>query len=392
VKKYRNTYAQRLNRIPPYLFADLDRLKTDYQNKNKEEIIDFGEGNPMFMPPKEIVNAFTKALGKRENHRYPSYAGKLSARIAVANWYKNRFGVKLDPETEVAMLLGSKEGVAHLIWGIVDKDDVVYVPSPSYPIYLNQTLLAGGNPKILPLIKENRFLPNLSQIKPNRKLKLLCLNYPNNPTSAVAPFSFYQDVVAKAHKLGFSCFNDNVYSELYYTDPPHSILEVPGAKDCCVEFHSLSKTFSMCGWRIGFVVGNKNIINALLKIKQNVDSGPFGAIQDATIFAYNNINKLVPHTRNSYKKRLLSLSQGLNRLGWQCQMPDATFYLWTKIPISKYQKNSIEFSKILLTSTGVLVAPGRGFGESGEGYIRLAAILPLDKIEQALERLSGFNK
>lgn len=380
--------AARLNKIPPYLFAGLDRLKATYQSKTGNKIIDFGEGNPTSMPDNRIIQSFIKTLDNQENHRYPSYAGKLEARIAVADWYKKRFAVSLDPETEIAMLLGSKEGVAHLIWGLVDKDDIVYIPSPSYPVYLNQTLLAGGIPKILPLLEQNNFLPEISKILPHQKLKLLCLNYPNNPTSAVAPYSFYQDVINTANKHGFSCFNDNVYSELYYHEPTHSILEVPGAKDRCVEFHSLSKSFSMCGWRIGFIVGNKEIINALLKIKQNVDSGPFGAIQDTAVFALKNINKFIQYTRNEYKKRLELLSSGLNQLGWNSKMPDATFYLWVKIIPTKYKKNSLEFTKMLLEKTGILVAPGIGFGKYGEGYIRFAVISPLGEIKKALMRLS----
>jgi len=391
VKIRKKTEAKRLSTIPPYLFADLDRLKAKYQAEKSSEIIDFGEGNPDLIPNQSIISAFIKALNKKENHRYPSYSGTLQARIAVANWYKKRFNVKLNPETEVAMLLGSKEGVAHLIWAIVDKDDIVYIPSPSYPVYQNQTRLAGGKTRILPLLESNCFLPELDQIKSNRKLKLLCLNYPNNPTAAVAPNVFYKEVINKILKYGFYCFNDNVYSELYYNGPPHSILEFSDAKECCVEFHSLSKTFSMCGWRIGFVVGNKDMIKSLLKIKQNTDSGPFGAIQDAAIFALNNIEDLTTITRQEYGKRLASLSFELNKLGWNCKIPEATFYLWTRIPSVKYKNDSLAFARLLLEETGILIAPGRGFGRYGEGYIRFAAIVSLEKIKQSINRLSKFN-
>lgn len=381
--------AARLQKIPPYLFAELDRLRAKYRSK---EIIDLGEGNPCFMPDKKIIAAFIKSLAELENHRYPSYAGTLQARIAVANWYQRRFNVKLDPETEIAMVLGAKEGIAHLFWAMIDKNDIVYVPSPSYPIYFNQALLAGGIPKILPLLQENKFLPDLAQIKPNKRLKLLCLNYPNNPTTATAPFSFYRDVVKKAAKYGFYCFNDNVYSELYYDKLPHSILEVPDAKECCVEFHSLSKTFSMCGWRIGFIVGHREIIKALLSIKQNVDSGPFGAIQSAAIFALNNAEKLAFKTRNEYEARLKLLSSGLQKIGWQAEMPKATFYLWIKIPFKNYQKDSFKFACLLLQKIGLLTTPGRGFGQEGEGYIRFAAVVSLTKITRALKLIAQFNE
>ncbi len=380
--------AVRIKKIPTYLFADLDKLKHKYQQQTGERIIDYGEGNPLFSPPKSIIKYFISALKKPENHRYPSYNGKITAREAVAEWYKNRFGVKLNPDTEVAMLIGSKEGVAHLIWSIIDKDDIAYVPSPSYPVYLNQTILAGGIPKILPLLESNAFLPDLDQIKPDKKLKLLCLNYPNNPTAAVAPLTYYKEAVKKAQRYGFYCFNDNVYSELYYNNPPHSILEITDAKEHCVEFHSLSKTCSMAGWRIGFVVGNKAIIKALLRIKQNVDSGPFGAIQDAAIFALNNIDGISKNTRTDYQKRLLLLVRSLNKLGWKTDMPEATFYLWTKIQSEKYRRDSLSFTYSLLEKTGILVAPGCGFGDAGEGYIRFAAIVSLNDIKLSIKRLA----
>lgn len=384
--------AARLQKIPAYLFAELDCLKAKYQCQatDTNELIDLGEGNPCFMPSRNIITAFIKSLGKLDNHRYPSYAGALRARQAVARWYQNRFNVKLDPDTEVAMLIGSKEGIGHLFWAMIDKGDVVYVPSPSFPMYWNQTLLAGGIPKILPLVRANKFLPDLTMIKPAKRLKLLCLNYPNNPTAAVAPISFYEEVVNRAMKYGFYCFNDNVYSELYYDAPPHSILEIPGAKESCVEFHSLSKTFSMCGWRIGFVVGNRAMIKALLSIKQNIDSGPFGAIQEAAVYALNNAERIAAKTRATYKARLKLLSAGLRKIGWPAEMPKATFYLWTSIPYAKYRKDSVKFACSLLQQTGVLVTPGRGFGQAGEGYVRFAVVATNKKINQALTRIAQF--
>lgn len=382
--------ASRLNKIPKYLFAELDKLKIEFETKTKQKIIDLGEGNPAFTPHQKIITELKRALKSSTNHRYPSYQGKIEMRIAIAKWYKKRFNVELNPETEVAVLIGSKEGIAHFIWAMIDKDDIAYVPSPSYPVYHNQILLSGGISKFLPLFEQNDFLPSLSDIKPHKKLKLLCLNYPNNPTSAIAPYSFYQEIIKLAYKYGFYCCNDNVYSELYYQNPPHSILEIPGAKECCIEFHSLSKSFSMCGWRIGFAVGNHKLIKALINMKQNVDSGPFGAIQDASIFALNNYEQFVKKIRLEYKKRLTILVKGLQKLGWNCKMPPATFYLWCTIPFTEFKANSLQFSYEILRKTGILITPGIGFGKHGEGYVRFAVIETVDKIKQVIERLSAI--
>jgi LL-diaminopimelate aminotransferase len=272
----REPFAARLGWIPPYLFQELDDLKA----RTGGDLIDLGEGSPDQPAPKPISAALTKALKNTENHRYPSYPGKLAARAAVAAWYRRRFAVELDPETEVAMLLGSKEGVAHLIWGTCGPGDTVAVSDPGYPVYQNQSRLCGATPIPVPLEEKTDFLPDLdwlSRIAP--RIKLLCLNFPGNPTAAVASIEFYRAVVALAERHGFFVVNDNVYSELYFgrVKPP-SILEVPGAMEHCVEFHSLSKTFNMAGWRIGMAVGNARLIKALLKIKQNTDSGPFGVL------------------------------------------------------------------------------------------------------------------
>ncbi|MEO0072195.1 MAG: aminotransferase class I/II-fold pyridoxal phosphate-dependent enzyme [candidate division WOR-3 bacterium] len=381
--------ASRLNKIPPYLFAELDNLKLKYQVQG--DIFDFGEGNPTIPPHASLINFLKKALKIKENHRYPSYQGKLVIREAISDWYKKRFNVIVDPETEVAILIGSKEGVAHLFWGLVETGDTVYIPSPCYPVYINQTYLAGGKPKLIPITEDNQFLPELGKIKITKNVKLFCLNYPNNPTGAVAPYEFYKEIVNLANKYNFYCFNDNVYSEIYYTNPPRSILEVPGAKERCVEFHSLSKTFSICGWRIGFVVGNSDIIRALLRVKQNVDSGPFGAIQDTITYALRNGQKLSDPIRKTYKENISYLTNALNKLGWSVRMPEATFYLWCRIPYKRFAQNSIEFSKYLLEKTRILVAPGIGFGKYGEGYIRFAVVLPKIQIKKAITRLQNFQ-
>lgn len=379
-----NCYAKRLRRIPPYFFAELDCLK---QSKDcLRQLIDFGEGNPDTPTPKPIIQAMVKALQNPAFHRYPTYQGMLSARIAVADWYWKRFRVKLDPEKEVCMLIGAKEGIAHLIWGVVCNGDKIAVPDPVFPMFFNQALLSGGQPIIVPLLESNDFLPDLTLFQ-KHKIKLICLNYPNNPTSAVAPLSFYQDLIALAQKQGYYIYNDNVYSEIYFKNRPPSILQVDGAKEHCIEFHSLSKTFNMAGWRIGFAVGNANLISAMLKIKQNTDSGPFSAIQATAIYALNRTERFTKPIRSLYKKRRDLLVNGLKKLGWQVKKPDATFFVWTKINGS----DSISMAKRLLTQTQIMVAPGIGFGKYGEGYIRFALVVPETKIKQALMRLKQIN-
>lgn len=376
-------FAQRLKKIPPYLFAELDELK----QKTKGEVIDFGEGGPDSATPKPIVQAMIKALQNSEYHRYPTYQGMIGARVAVADWYQGRFGVKLDPAKEVCMLIGSKEGVGHLIWGVVGYGDKIGIPDPSYPIYRNQALLSGAVPSILPLLETNDYLPDLSRLR-NQKIKLICINYPNNPTAAVAPLSFYKELVALAQREGFYVLNDNVYSEIYFDSPPPSILQVNGAKECCVEFHSLSKTFNMAGWRIGFVVGNKNLITAMLKIKQNTDSGPFSAIQETAIFALRKTGSFAKSIRTLYRRRRDTLVKGLQRTGWNIKKPAATFFVWAKI---KDKIDSITFTRQLLARTKIMVAPGIGFGKYGEGFIRFALVVPESKIKQAIMRLNRWH-
>ncbi len=373
-------FAQRLKKLPPYFFAELDCLK---QSANQlGQLIDFSEGSPDYPPPRPIIQAMVKALQNPAYHRYPTYQGMLSARIAVANWYQRRFGVELDPEKEICMLLGAKEGIAHLIWAVAEKGDRIALPNPAFPMYYNQALLSGAEPVIMPLIEDNDFLPDLSIVR-RKRVKLVCLNYPNNPTAAVAPLSFYQDLVNLAQKQGFCVYNDNVYSEIYFTAPPASILQVAGAKECCIEFHSLSKTFNMAGWRIGFAVGNANLISALLKIKQNVDSGPFSAIQATALYALNQTERLTEAIRARYKKRRDLLTDGLKRLGWAMPKPAATFFVWVKIK----GNDSMAFAKKLLRQSQIMIAPGIGFGKYGEGYIRFALVVSENKIKQAIKRL-----
>jgi LL-diaminopimelate aminotransferase len=389
----KTVFAPRLTRIPPYLFSELDRLKAQISRG----LIDLGEGNPDLFPAPALIARLRQALTRPENHRYPTYAGKMSLRLRVANWYRQRFGVNLDPEKEVIILIGSKEGAGHFIWALCDRDDTVGVSDPGYPVYLNNIRLAGASPVIIPLEEKNGFLPDLDLIdRLGPRLKLLCLNFPNNPTAAVAPLEFYQQVVRLALKHGFYIVNDNVYSEIWFESPPPSILQVPDARSCAIERHSLAKTFSIPGWRLGMAVGNPDLLGALLKIKQNIDSGPFGAVQDAAAYALQNYRRLSLPVRQTYARRLKLFVRELNAAGWQLTPPRATFYLWAKLPerwqLRHLGSRSFAFVLALLENCRVVAAPGAGFGRSGEGYVRFALVAPEARLKTAARRIGRWLK
>jgi LL-diaminopimelate aminotransferase len=378
--------ANRLNKIPPYLFAELDRLKQEIQNKGVD-IIDLGVGDPDIPTPKPIIEVVKKALEKKENHRYPTYKGTLSFRKAVGLWYKKRFNVRLDAETEILTLIGSKEGIAHLPLAFVNNGDVTLVPSLAYPVYAPATYFAGGTPYAMPLLEENDFLPVLDDIPENilKKTKIMFLNYPNNPTSACATKDFYKDVVSLAKTYNFMVASDNAYSELYFDNKkPISFLEIEGAKEIGVEFHSLSKTFNMTGWRIGFVVGNDEVIEGLGKVKTNIDSGVFQAVQEAGEKALNHEEEITPAIRGIYEERRTLVNEYLKKLGFSYKKPEATFYFWIKI-----DKDSASFAKFLLEKCGVVVTPGIGFGKEGEGYIRLSITQDKERLKEAMKRISN---
>lgn len=376
--------ARRLDRIPPYLFQELDDLKA----RAGSGVIDLGEGSPDLPTPAPVLRAFARALKLPENHGYPSYAGKLATRQAVADWYRRRFRVKLDPVSEVTMLLGSKEGVGHLIWGTCGPGDRVAYGDPAYPVYPNQARLAGATPVPVPLRAGNGFLPDLDYVdRIGPRIKLLCLNYPANPTTAVADLGFWREVVALARKYGFFVVNDCVYSELSFAVRPPSILQVPGAKEHCLEFHSLSKTFSMAGWRIGMAVGNPALVKALLRIKQNTDSGPFGAIQDAAAWALAHGEPLAEATRRRYRRRRDLFCAGLARLGWPVPVPPATFYVWARIPRGN---DDYAFALELIRHCRVVAAPGSGFGRAGRGFIRFALVRDEASLREAVRRIGRW--
>jgi len=378
--------SERLKKVPPYLFVELDRLK----NEKKEQgidVIDLGIGDPDIPTPSEIVEVAKKALEKKDYHRYPSNLGSLFFRKAAAHYMKKRFGVNFDPEKEILALIGSKEGIAHFPIGFVNPGDVVLCPDPAYPVYYLGTIFADGIPYYIPLTWENEFLPDLSKIPQEvlEKAKIIWLNYPNNPTGAVAKKEFFKEVIKLAKKYDIIVAHDAAYIELYYEDPPISIFEIDGAKDVAIEFHSLSKTFCMTGWRIGFAVGNSFLVSVLAKVKSNIDSGVFTAIQETGAYALNNLENIVPSLVKVFKKRRDLVSLELEKLGYQFVKPSATFYLWVKTPKGL---TSQEFCKKVLQDVGVVVTPGVGFGKAGEGYFRIALTVEEERLKEAIQRFS----
>ena len=382
--------ARRIAQLPPYLFAEIDKKKTEMRKRGMD-LIDLGIGDPDLPTPPPIIERLKKASEDSRNHRYPSYEGMLEFRTAVAEWYQRRFGVNLDPATEVLSLIGSKEGIAHIPLAFVDPGDVVLVPSPGYPVFSVATLFAGGIPHVLPLRKEDGFLPNLAEIPKSlaKKAKLLFINYPNNPTAAVAERPFYKAVIDFAQRYQIIVCHDAAYSEIAFEGyQPLSFLEIEGAKEVGIEFHSLSKTFNMTGWRIGFAVGHAEIVSALGKVKTNIDSGVFQAIQEAGVEALRHFDTPVPETIQVYQRRRDVMVTGLREIGLEVDLPKATFYLWIQVP-EKY--TSSLFATLLLEQAGIVVTPGNGFGEEGEGYVRMALTVDEPRLREAIERLKRIQ-
>lgn len=379
--------AKRIEKVPPYLFAEIDEAKEAIQEKGMD-VIDFGIGDPDLPAPNEVIEELYRASKNPKNHNYPPYYGTKEYKAAVANWYKQRFGVTLDPVKEVIALIGSKEGIGHIFWAFVDPGDYALIPDPGYPVYNVGPLFAGGTPYPMPLLKENNFLPNFGKIPKHvlEKAKLMFINYPNNPTGAIAPKDFFQDAIKFAKKHDILICSDLAYSEMAYDGYiPPSILEFDGAKDVCIEFHSLSKTFNVTGFRIGMAAGNKEAIRALGIIKTNIDSGAFKAIQEAGIFALKNCLDFPKQMVEIYTKRRDALIDGLNSLGWNLEKPKATFYVWAKVPQGYSSK---DFCKLVLEKTGILFVPGNGYGASGEGYFRAALTVSEERIQEAISRLN----
>jgi LL-diaminopimelate aminotransferase len=378
--------STRIKALPPYLFAELDRKKEEVRARGVD-IIDLGVGDPDRPTPKHIVDRMKRETAVPANHQYPSYEGLLSFRSAAANWYRRRFGVSLDPSSELVTLIGSKEGIAHFPLAFVNAGDRVLVPDPGYPVYHIATMFAGGRSHFMPLLRENGFLPDLDRVpRPVlAKAKILFLNYPNNPTSAVADRKFYRKVLGFAEEHDLIVAHDVAYTEIYFdAKKPMSILELPGAKKRCIEFHSLSKTYNMTGWRIGFAVGNPELVAGIGKVKTNVDSGVFQAVQGAGIEALTSGDEITDAIRRTYRERRDILVPGLRALGLDPVEPRATFYVW--IPVPKGY-TSASFCSHLLEEAGIVTTPGNGFGKSGEGYIRIALTKEKGRIREALSRM-----
>ncbi len=361
--------ARRINDLPPYLFAEIDRRKRAALARGVD-LIDLGIGDPDIPTPSVVVEKLMESAGKPVNHRYPNSSGMAEFREAVANWYQGRFNVKLDPGKEVVSLIGSKEGIGNMAVAFVDPGDVVLVASPCYPVYHIGTAFSGGNNYFLPLKKENNFLPDLDAIPTEvaKQAKMLWINYPNNPTAAVADKSFFDRVVEFANKHNIIVCHDAAYTEMGYDGyRPMSFLEIEGARDVGIEFHSLSKTFNMTGWRIGMAVGNSELVGGLAQAKSNLDSGIFQAIQEAGIEALRLGDQIVEPSRKIYQERRDILVEGLRAVGLECEKPRATFYVWVSCPKGL---SSADFTTKLLEEAGVVTTPGNGFGDAGEGYVR----------------------
>lgn len=380
--------ADRVKNLPPYLFATIDKMKQEAIAKGVD-LIDLSIGDPDIPTPSHIVDALKRASENPIHHRYPSYEGMLSFRQAVARWYERRFGVSLDPQTEIISLIGSKEGIGHIPLAFVNPGDVVLVSSPGYPVYPVSTLFAGGEPYLMPLLEERDFLPDLDSIPEDirKRAKMMFINYPNNPTSACAADGFFKKVIDFADRNNIIVCHDAAYSEIYFDNKrPKSFLEFDGAKQVGMEFHSLSKTYNMTGWRLGFAVGNKDVIFGLGKIKTNLDSGVFQAIQEAGIIALDTEDSRLAEIRDVYQQRRDALCDGLKTIGLEFRRPEATFYVWVKVPKGY---DSTSFVAFLLERCGVLCTPGVGFGSPGEGYIRFALTQPVQRIKEAVERIKG---
>ncbi len=379
-------FANRIKTLPPYLFAAIDEMKQKAIARGVD-IINLGIGDPDLPTPTPIIERLKQAAADPKNHQYPSYEGLLPFRQAVANWYQRRFGVTLDPRSEVLGLIGSKEGIGHVPLAFVDPGDIVLVPSPGYPVFPVGAIFAGGLPHLMPLLKQNGFLPDLNAIPKDvaKRAKLMFLNSPNNPTSVVAGKDFFDRVVAFALEHQIIVCHDAAYSEIYYDGRrPPSFLEVGGAKDVGIEFHSLSKTFNMTGWRIGFAMGNKRILAGLGKVKSNLDSGIFQAVQEAGITAIQSDDQLTDGLRKLYQERRDVLVPGLKKLGLDVDTPPAAFYVWIAVPKGY---TSTAFTAHLLEKAGIVTTPGNGFGAAGEGYIRMTLTTPKERLTEVVERI-----
>lgn len=377
--------AQRLLKLPTYVFAVLDKLKAEERAKGKD-LIDLTIGSPSHLPPKEAIQAHIQALEDPINHKYSSFEGDPDFIEAVCQWCKQQYNISVHKD-EVVSLVGSKEGLAHFYLAYLDPGDTLLVPLPMYPSHFRGPVLAGGEPVVLPTVEKNGFLPELDIIDKSiaDKAKIISLSYPTNPTAATAPREFFEKAVHFAKKHDLILVHDFAYAEIYFEGKkPISCLSIPGAKDVCIEFHSLSKTFGMAGWRLGFAVGNKRLISALKSIKTNLDYGPFGATVKAGTAALHMKNGYFEDMRKAYQRKRDIAVEGLNSMGWKLKKPSATFYLWVPVPSGF---NAMSFVEHLIHKADVAVSPGIGFGDLGEGYVRIALVDSDERISEAIRRM-----
>jgi LL-diaminopimelate aminotransferase len=383
--------AKRIEKLPPYLFVTISK-KIAEKRAQGEDVITLAVGDPDIPTPGHVIERLCQAAQDPQNHRYPESEGLPQFRNAIAQWYEKRFGVTLEPDREILPLIGAKEGIGHIALCFIDPGDIALVPDPAYPVYSIGTMFAGGSSYYMPLTEDNEFLPDLDRIPAEiaRRAKILWINYPNNPTAAVADHEFFERVVAFARKYDIVVCHDAPYTEVAFDGyRPVSFLEASGAMETGVEFHSLSKSYNMTGWRVGMVVGNAGIIDALRRVKSNLDSGIPQAIQQAAIEALTGPQDCVTEHNTIYERRRDRVLQTLNQIGLKARPPSASLYIWARVPAGY---TSLEFATSLLEDAGIVVTPGIGYGEYGEGYIRLSLTVPDQRLEEALARLRAWHK
>jgi len=378
-------FSERLKALPPYLFVEIDRAKREAVAQGRD-VINLGVGDPDLPTPAPIIEAMKKAIEDGNNHHYAFDSGLPALKQEIAQWFQSRFNVGLDPDAEIYPLIGSKEGLAHLPLGIINPKDKVLLTDPAYPAYRPTIQFAGGKIVDLPMKERNGWLPDLKKLEESKDVKMIVVNYPNNPTAGVATKEFYETLVRLCREKGIIIVSDMAYSEVYFDgQKPISILEIEGAKDVAIEFHSFSKTYYMTGWRIGLACGNPTLVAALGKVKSNYDSGVFQAIQVAAIKALHSDPSVTNNMRSLFQERRDYLINGLRSLGWKMPPPQATFYVWAKIP--KGFNSSMDTAKTFLDKADIVITPGNGFGKGGEGYVRMTLTVPKERINEAVERL-----
>ena len=381
--------AERLQKLPPYLFAEVDRKKKAAIGAGRD-IINLGVGDPDQPTPDFIIEALYRGASDPANHQYALDAGMPAFRETIAQWLERRFGVHADPKTEVLPTIGSKEAIAHFPLAVLNPGDVALVPEPGYPPYRSGTIFADAEPYLMPLKKENHFFPDFDAIPADvlKRARLIFVNYPNNPTAATATKEFYEALVAFAKKNGLIVASDAAYTEVYFGEQPMSFLELDGARDVGIEFHSLSKTFNMTGWRVGFAVGSPDLIACLGQLKSNLDSGVFQAIQVAATEALSRSDEVTPKLNEMYRRRRDVLVEGLRAAGWKVDVPPATFYTWIAVPDGY---TSTDTATKLLDEADIVVTPGNGFGPSGEGYVRATLTVSEDRLKEAVGRIAAVR-